>query len=113
MATPASAPRLQHVVLLGFPTALSEAEDGELRALVFAFPREIATMSDCRIGSDLTGERTRGYQYLLHTVFPDEQALADYVVHPAHQRLVRFLDERDCQRLAFDYYLDSSTDALA
>jgi Stress responsive A/B Barrel Domain len=102
--------RLQHVVLMSFPEALSPGEDEQLRAMVASWPQKIATMSECRVGSDLTGARTRGYQYLLHTVFPDADALAAYIEHPAHQELVAFLDDRDCTRLAFDYYLDASTD---
>ena len=97
---------LQHIVLMSFPTDLSEAEDADLRAMVASWPTEIGTMSAARIGRDLTGERSRGYQYLLYTVFPDEQALADYVAHPVHQKLVRWLDERNCERLAFDYHID-------
>ncbi|MDX6296253.1 MAG: Stress responsive Barrel Domain [Nocardioidaceae bacterium] len=105
--------RLQHIVLLSFPDDLSTAEDAELRAMVRSWPREIGTMSEARIGTDLTGARTRGYQYLLYTVFPDTKTLAEYVAHPVHQQLVRFLDDRRCQRLAFDYYLDETTDAFA
>jgi hypothetical protein len=101
-----SGARLQHIVLFGFPRDLSPDEDAELRALVASFPSEIGTMTECRIGSDLTGERTRGYQYLLFTMFPSADALAKYSVHPVHQRLIKFLDDRSCTRLAFDYYVE-------
>lgn len=90
-----------------FPTDLSGTEDSELRAMVASWPTQIGTMSAARIGRDLTGERTHGYQYLLYTVFPDAPALARYVAHPVHQKLARWLDERDCSRLAFDYYIDA------
>lgn len=103
--TDAPGSRLQHVVLFSFPSDLSASEDAEMRALVASFPAEIGTMTECRIGSDLTGERTRGYQYLLFTMFPSAEALAEYVAHPVHQQLLRFLDERSCTRLAFDYYV--------
>ncbi len=56
---------LQHVVLLSFPTDLSDAEDAQLCATVHSWPREMATMSEAR------------------------------------------------QRLAFDYYVDATTDAFA
>lgn len=108
-ASPAT--QLQHVVLLSFPTDLTPEEDAELHAMVHSWPKEIATMSQARIGRDLTGARTRGYQYLLYTVFPDTDTLKEYVAHPVHQQLIRWLDARSCQRLAFDYYLDSTTDA--
>lgn len=102
--------RLQHVVLFSFPEPLSEAEDVEFRGMVASWPEKIATMSECRVGSDLTGARTRGYQYLLYTIFPDEEVLAEYAAHPVHQELLAFVDARRCTRLAFDYYLDETTD---
>lgn len=101
--------RLQHVVLLKFPLELSSADDAELRAIVLSLSKAIAELLVCRFGSDLTGSRTQGYHYLLFTEFRDAEALASYVVHPAHQVLLRWLDARQCQRLGFDYYLDQST----
>lgn len=100
--------RLQHVVLLKFATDLDEDEDAELRAIVAGWHGVIDELLVYRFGSDLTGARTRGYQYLLLTEVRDTDALAAYVAHPAHQVLVRWLDARDCQRLAFDYYLDEA-----
>ncbi|MBA2559450.1 MAG: Dabb family protein [Propionibacteriales bacterium] len=105
--------RLQHVVLFSFPEPLSEADDAEFRAMIASWPDKIGTMSECRVGSDLTGARTRGYQYLLYTVFPDTEVLADYVAHPVHQEMIAFLDARECTRLGFDYYLDDTTDFSA
>jgi hypothetical protein len=104
-----SQPPLQHIVLMKFPAPLSVEEDARLRSMVACWPEEIGTMTELRFGGDLTGERTRGYQYLLVTTFPDAETLADYVAHPVHQQLIRFLDEQACERLAFDYYLDEST----
>lgn len=105
--------RLQHVVLISFPNDVTDEQGSELTAMIFACAREICPMEECRIGADLTGERTRGYDFLLYTVFPDADALAAYVAHPVHQTLVSWLDEHECQRLAFDYYLDATTDAFA
>jgi hypothetical protein len=100
---------LQHVVLMRFPTAPSAADDATVRAMVASWPESIGTMTELRFGGDLSGERSQGYQYLLLTVFPDAETLAEYVAHPVHQELIRFLDERGCERLAFDYYLDDAT----
>jgi hypothetical protein len=105
--------RVQHVVLLSFPEPLSAGDDEQLRTMVAAWPETISTMIECRLGRDLTGRRSRGYSYLLHTVFPGPAALAAYLVHPAHVAVVRFLDARDCTRLAFDFPLDVTTDFTA
>src|SRR4051794_23411864 len=98
--------RLQHVVLMRFPADLSPEEDAELRATVAGWRGVIDELLVCRFGSDLTGARTRGYQYLLFTEVRDQEALAAYVAHPAHQVLMRWLDARACERLAFDYLID-------
>jgi hypothetical protein len=102
--------RLQHVVLFRFPEPLDEADDRQFRDMVASWPDRIGTMSECRVGPDLTGKRNRGYQYLLSMVFPDTDVLAAYVAHPVHQEMVAFLDAHHCERLAFDYYLDETTD---
>jgi hypothetical protein len=103
------APHLQHIVLMKFPTGLSADEDATLRSMVASWPEEIGTMTELRFGGDLTGDRSQGYQYLLVTVFRDADTLAAYVAHPVHQELVAFLNAHDCERLAFDYYLDDAT----
>ncbi len=102
-------PELQHIVLMKFPTALTAEEDATVRSMVACWRDEIGTMTELRFGGDLSGERSRGYQYLLVTVFPDADTLAAYVAHPTHQALVTFLDQHACERLAFDYYLDDAT----
>jgi len=96
---------LQHVVLMRFPAPLDAADDARLREMVNSWPDKIGTMTECRVGSDLTGARSQGWHYLLHTVFPDETTLQAYIDHPVHQELVTFLNERQCERLAFDYFI--------
>jgi hypothetical protein len=105
--------RLQHIVLMQFPGDLDADEDAELRRIVRSLPSAIEELLVCRFGSDLTGARTRGYQYLLFTELRDTDALAAYVAHPAHQVLVRWLDAHACERLAFDYYVDPPADDSA
>lgn len=100
---------LQHVVLFSFPTDLTAEDDREMRRQVASWATEIATMSRLRFGRDLTGARTRGYQYLLYTEFADEATLQAYRDHPVHQHFLGWLQERSCTPLAFDYELDEST----
>lgn len=80
-----------------------------MRGMVARWPADIGSMTELRFGGDITGLRTNGYQYLLLTVFPDAVVLAAYVDHPVHQEFVGWLDARQCERIAFDYYLDEST----
>ena len=62
---------LQHVVLFSFPRPLSADEEAEMRAMVASWPDKIGLMDKCRFGTDLTGQRTRGYTQLLYTEFAD------------------------------------------
>jgi hypothetical protein len=104
---------LQHIVLFSFPQPLSEAEATTMRAMVASWPSEIGLMTKCRFGADLTGERNRGYDYLLYTEFADPEALRRYQDHPVHVRFRDWIMERDCTPLAFDYYLDPGNVLMA
>jgi len=100
---------LQHIVLFSFPRELSADEAAQLREMVASWPSEIGLMTKCRLGTDLTGARTRGYSYLLYTEFPDVAAMTEYRAHPVHVTFMSWLSERDCTPLAFDYVLDKQT----
>jgi len=100
---------LQHVVLFSFPSNLDERDWTEMGRQVRAWPVEIGGMTTLRLGPAINDERTRGYQYLLFMEFPDETALKAYQQHPVHQEFLRWVLERECTALAFDYYLDVST----
>ena len=100
---------LQHVVLFRFPDALTASQEAELTAQVASFPREIGLMTRCRLGTDLTGERTRGYTHLLYTEFPDLDAMLAYRAHPVHLRFLDWLSDHQGTTLGFDYLLDERT----
>jgi hypothetical protein len=100
---------LQHVVLFSFPEPLSPAEEAEMRAHVAAWPEAIGGFGALRLGTDLTGARTRGYSHLLYMELADLSALEAYRDHPVHQEFLAWLDARDCTPLAFDYVLDEAT----
>jgi hypothetical protein len=101
---------LQHIVLFSFPARpLRPEEESELRAMVASWPAEIGLMTKCRLGTDITGARTRGYSFLLYTEFPDFDTMTAYRDHPVHQAFLAWLNERECVPLAFDYALDGQT----
>jgi Stress responsive A/B Barrel Domain len=100
---------LQHIVLFSFPEPLSAADQAEMRKMIASWPAAIGLMSKCRFGTDLTGERTRGYSQLLYMEFPSFDMLREYQAHPVHQEFVAWIRARNCTALAFDYYLDSDT----
>ena len=100
---------LQHIVLFSFPRELSAGEYEDMRAQVAAWPEAIGGMNRLRFGADITGARTRGYSRLLYMEFDDVEALQRYREHPVHQAFNRWLIERECTPLAFDYPLDETT----
>jgi hypothetical protein len=100
---------LQHVVLFSFPDDLSPEDDAEMRRLVESWPEAIGGMTSIRLGRSINEERTRGYQYLLYTEFPDVETLVTYQKHPVHQEFLRWVLDRNCTPLAFDYHLDEQT----
>jgi hypothetical protein len=103
---------LQHIVLFSFPQDLDAADQAEMRRLVEAWPAEIGGMTAVRLGRSINEERTRGYQFLLYTEFPDLPALQTYQQHPVHQEFLRWVLDRQCTPLAFDYPLDETTVVL-
>jgi hypothetical protein len=100
---------LQHIVLFSFPRELSDEEAVRMREMVASWPEQIGLMTKCRLGTDLTGARTRGYSYLLYTEFPDVETMNAYRAHPVHLEFMDWLAKRDCTPLAFDYLLDEQT----
>jgi Stress responsive A/B Barrel Domain len=103
---------VQHVVLLRFPTDLSDDDAATIRAMVAAWSEQIPLLTRLRFGPDLTGERSHGFQYLLLTEFASTGDLDAYRVHPVHQEFVAWIRERGVETLAFDYLLDETTDHL-
>ena len=100
---------LQHIVLFSFPADLSEGEAAQMRDMVSSWPTQIGLMTRCRLGTDLTGARNRGFGYLLYTEFPDVQSMHSYRAHPVHVEFMNWLAARACTPLAFDYVLDEQT----
>ncbi len=100
---------LQHVVLFSFPEEMSEPDYAEMRRQVASWPEAIGGMSGLRFGADLTGARTRGYSRLLYMEFAGAEELKRYQQHPVHQAFNRWVMDRNCTPLAFDYFLDQDT----
>jgi len=100
---------LQHIVLFSFPQELSDDDYADMRAQVASWPEEIGGMTRVRFGGDLTGARTNGYSRLLYMEFAGTDELKRYQQHPVHQAFHRWLMERQCTPLAFDYLIDEDT----
>jgi hypothetical protein len=100
---------LLHTVLISFDPELGPAEVAEMRAHVRSWPEEIGGFEELAVGPPLYTERTYGYQWLIHIVVADADALERYQVHPVHQRFATWVREHNGTPLAFDYELDGET----
>jgi hypothetical protein len=100
---------LQHIVLFAFAQNLDDEQALEMRGQIEAWPSEIGGIDALRFGSDLTGARTRGHQYLLYMEFAGLAELQAYQQHPVHQRFLAWVLDHDCTPLAFDYHLTAQT----
>ncbi|CAN5366393.1 hypothetical protein BH10ACT8_BH10ACT8_14680 [soil metagenome] len=100
---------LQHVVLFAFPEDLNDTDAAEMRRQITSWPELIGGFRSLRFGSDLTGARTRGHQYLLYMEFDSAVELVAYQQHPVHQVFLAWIIEHNCTPLAFDYELTSGT----
>lgn len=96
---------LQHIVLFRYDQDLAPEQNAEMRRQVEAWPDAIPGIDALRLGSDLTGERTQGHQYLLYMEFEDEAALRAYQIHPVHQEFLKWAAGQGCTPIAFDYHL--------
>lgn len=100
---------VQHIVLFKFPEDHDPDLPQQIRQKVGAWPGTIPGFGALRFGEDLTGERTRGHQFLLYSEFADLATLKAYQTHPLHQAFLQWVNERGCLALAFDYLLDETT----
>ena len=97
---------LQHVVLMRFPEPLDAGRRRlAARAWSTGWPDEIGGLPGvpgrrrtsparaARAGTTCCTRRS-----------PTTTTLQAYIDHPVHQEFVAFLNDRECERLAFDYY---------
>jgi hypothetical protein len=103
---------LQHIVLFSFPVDLDETDWADMQRQVRSWPTAIGGLDVLRVGPSINVERTRGYQYLLYMEVADEAALRAYQQHPVHQDFLRWVIDRNCTPLAFDFYLTRDTVVL-
>ncbi len=100
---------LQHVVLFSYPDELSPEDAKDMRDQIQFWTCGIPGIRALHFGRDITGARTRGYQYLLYMEFNNEDDLRAYQQHPVHQKFLAWVLDHNCTPLAFDYHLTDDT----
>ena len=96
---------LRHVVLFKFKDA---ATPEQVRAIEDAFaelPGKIEGIEDFEWGTDVSKRNmAEGYTHCFVVTFPDEDALDEYLPHPAHQELVALLGPQLDKVLVIDFH---------
>jgi hypothetical protein len=105
MTAPASAGRLQHVVLFSFPAEPTPEQAEAIHSYIREWTGVIPGIRALRFGEALFTDRTQGYQYLLYMEFDSVEDLRSYQAHPVHQKFLSWVIDSNITPLAFDYFL--------
>ncbi|MEI6622710.1 MAG: Dabb family protein [Actinomycetes bacterium] len=89
---------LTHVVMFRFEDL---TDVGPAVALLRGLAGRIPAANSLRVGTNLRAS-TGAFDVMLVSEHDDADALEAYRVHPEHRRVVAWLDEHPCDRVAFD-----------
>jgi hypothetical protein len=94
--------QLVHVVLLEWAESAADAA-AEAGELVDRNLRALPGVLSLDRGPSVSGEGLeQGFDWALVIRFADEQSLADYLPHPDHQVVGRYLGEHSARLVVFD-----------
>jgi hypothetical protein len=96
---------LRHVVLFQFSEETSDQQVQEIEEGFAELPDKIDTIIDFEWGTDVSVEdRSQGFTHCFLVTFADQEGLAKYLPHPAHQGFVKLLKPRLARLLVVDYW---------
>ncbi len=96
---------LRHVVLFKFTAETTPQQVHEIEQRFAALPEKIDTIIDFEWGTDVSvDDRSQGFTHCFLVTFHDQEGLAQYLPHPAHQDFVKLLKPRLAQLLVLDYW---------
>jgi heme-degrading monooxygenase HmoA len=99
---------LRHVVMYKFKEGVTPAQVQEVIDTFAALPRKIDTIIGFEHGENVSKEgKSEGFTHVFVVTFRDEQGLADYLVHPAHDAYVKVVRDRREKVVVFDYWTDA------
>ncbi len=96
---------MQHIVLIKFPQALTEADTRWIDAHLSLWLERIGGIARIHWGEDVSG-RSRGYQWGLTIEFTSPEAESQYHPHPVHQEFAQWVAAAGGEVLAFDFPFD-------
>ncbi len=100
---------LRHLVFFRLSAAEGsrefEAVRDKLTAMLRRLPDEIEEIKSLRVGANALSSPA-SWDIALETSFGSLEALERYRVHPAHEEVVKFIQEVTRERAVVDYWLD-------
>lgn len=96
---------LRHLVLYQFKDSVTPAEVKEVIETFAGLPGKIDTIIDFEHGPNVSQEgKSEGLTYAFQVTFRDEEGLAAYLKHPAHDEYVQVVKDRRNKVVVFDYW---------
>ena len=100
---------LNHVVMMKFKSAVSEADIDGLEQMFDDLPNKIVEIHMYEFGRDIL-HTERSYDFALVSLFANQDALQRYQEHPAHLQVVSRLKELCEQIVTVDFFGSDSGD---
>lgn len=93
---------IEHIVLFEMKPGIDAQKEEELIQRLLALKDKIPGIVDITAGKDFSG-RGGAYSIGLVVRMKDRETLQAYGPHPAHQEVVRFVEEVCASRVVIDY----------
>lgn len=103
----ADAPKqvLRHMVLYKFKDGLEPAKVHQVIDAFAGLPEKINTIIGFEHGTNVSKEgKSEGFTHCFVVTFRDEEGLATYLDHPAHQEYVQVVRDKRDKVIVFDYW---------
>jgi hypothetical protein len=98
---------LRHIVMYKFKDSLKPAEVQEVIDAFAALPKKVNTIVGFEHGTNVSREgKSEGFTHVFIVTFKNEEDLAAYLVHPAHDEYVKVVRDRREKVVVFDYWAD-------
>lgn len=98
---------LRHIVMYKFKDDVSQPQVQEVIDAFAGLPKKVSTIIDFEHGANVSKEgKSEGFTHVFVVTFKNEQDLANYLVHPAHDAYVKVVQGRRDKVVVFDYWAD-------
>lgn len=98
---------LRHVVLYKFKDGITPVQVQEVVDAFGGLPKKVATIIGYEAGTNVSTEgKSEGFTHAFVVTFTNEQDLAAYLVHPAHEAYVKVVRDKREKVIVFDYWVE-------